>query len=358
VGCITGGVRGDDSTVAARVLWPVLSEASARGIDTNLLIREQRLDPVTLEQPDARLSQAQAAGLWRALERCGAGDDLGVRAARRSPQVGFGVVQYAARACANLGEAICRGTRYLALLNTAAELRLTVRGGLAYLAYVNHSHVGPLPRLIAEYTLASLHHFGRLATGRSELVEVHFQHAAPADIAAHEQLFAGRLCFEARTNQVVFPARALALPLLSADGGLRSILDRCAEEELVRLGMNSSVAARVRTIIGQILAEGTALELDAVARRLHCSARTLQRRLRAEETSVHELVDEVRQQLACRLLEASDLSLADIAYRLDLADASALVRAFRRWCGMSPGQWRSRSRAAASAVNAQSGPPR
>ena len=85
------------------------------------------------------------------------------------------------------------------------------------------------------------------------------------------------------------------------------------------------------------LGDGT---VQPVARSLGLQPRTLQRRLRAVQTSFRELHEQVRQTQAARLLETSDLSPKEIAYRLGYANASAFIRAFRRWTRTTPVRFR------------------
>jgi AraC-like DNA-binding protein len=75
---------------------------------------------------------------------------------------------------------------------------------------------------------------------------------------------------------------------------------------------------------------------------MRLSARTLQRRLTAEQTSFDHIVDEVRADLAVSYLRDSKLTVAAVAEILQFSETSALSRAFRRWYGLAPAQIRRR----------------
>jgi AraC-like DNA-binding protein len=96
----------------------------------------------------------------------------------------------------------------------------------------------------------------------------------------------------------------------------------------------TSVAARVESLL-----PGDAA-IDAVARAMHMSPRTLQRKLDAEGASFSEVVDEVRQRLARRWLVDERRTLADVAFALGFSDLATFSRAFKRWTGKPPGAWR------------------
>jgi len=80
--------------------------------------------------------------------------------------------------------------------------------------------------------------------------------------------------------------------------------------------------------------------IEYTSRVLGIPVRTLQRRFRERDLSYSQLVDQVRLELACSLVEQRDLRLEDIAETLGYANPSAFSRAFRRWFGMSPRDYR------------------
>ena len=99
-----------------------------------------------------------------------------------------------------------------------------------------------------------------------------------------------------------------------------------------------SVAARVRALLLKAMPSGD-LDQDGVARALHQSASTLQRRLREEGTSFQRLLDATRREQALAYLKEGRHSLADITFLLGFADQSNFTRAFRRWTGKTPRQY-------------------
>jgi AraC-like DNA-binding protein len=80
---------------------------------------------------------------------------------------------------------------------------------------------------------------------------------------------------------------------------------------------------------------------EAIAQALHMSPRTLQRRLKAENTSYGEVVQQTRMQLAQQLLASPDISATEVGLACGFSDASAFTRAFKRWTGTTPSDYRS-----------------
>jgi AraC-like DNA-binding protein len=107
----------------------------------------------------------------------------------------------------------------------------------------------------------------------------------------------------------------------------------------VRHGTPLPLSAQVRHLLRPLLLTGH-MRMADVAERLGMHPRTMRRRLRAEGTTFEAIRNEVRQVAARELLRLGDLSIADISATLDYSTPSSFVHAFRRWCGTSPGLWR------------------
>jgi AraC-like DNA-binding protein len=82
---------------------------------------------------------------------------------------------------------------------------------------------------------------------------------------------------------------------------------------------------------------------EAVARALGMSLRSLQRRLEDEGTSFKEVLAATRRELACDYLQGGRTSVTEVTFLLGFADTSSFARAFRRWTGESPSEWRERA---------------
>jgi AraC-like DNA-binding protein len=139
-------------------------------------------------------------------------------------------------------------------------------------------------------------------------------------------------------TEVAFPSSVLDVKLPTADEILFSVLDRQLAERLRDLSALAPYSDRARKAIADYL-HREELTIDAVARILGTSGRTLQRRLGDERTSFRELIDEVRTSRALALLDRG-ASVAELALLLGYAEESAFYRAFRRWTGATPESWR------------------
>lgn len=110
------------------------------------------------------------------------------------------------------------------------------------------------------------------------------------------------------------------------------------KQNCLPLGERRRLAMRVRDILTN--SEQHYLSIENVADRLHMSDRTLKRQLAAEGTSFSTLVDEVRYRHATSLLSRTDYTLEQIADEIGYSDVANFSRAFKRWSGRSPSNWR------------------
>ncbi len=135
----------------------------------------------------------------------------------------------------------------------------------------------------------------------------------------------------------LFDADDLERPLSGSIPELASATDRIAENYIQSLD-NSAVATAVSRMLVQTLPSGRS-DQDTVARRLARSRSTLQRQLTSEGTSYREILDTTRLALAERYLVEGDHTQAQIAFMVGFADQSNFARAFKRWTGVSPGEY-------------------
>jgi AraC-like DNA-binding protein len=168
---------------------------------------------------------------------------------------------------------------------------------------------------------------------------VHFIHSEPAYRSEYERVFRAPCYFDSEHNAFVIREQAAALPLPTADAALCRLMKRQARELLEQLPSRRPFRALVQDAIKAEFASSGA-SLRHVARRLGLSESSLRRRLRAQNTSYSENVDATRRQRVEELLAYSTDSLEQIALASGFSHATALHRAFRRWHGLTPEQFR------------------
>jgi AraC-like DNA-binding protein len=164
--------------------------------------------------------------------------------------------------------------------------------------------------------------------------EINFAFSAPADPTPFRHFFKPPVRFGTQQTAIIFAERWPRQPVQGAEPRTYSRLQR---EIAAVPGLSAS--AQVQRAV-RILIEDGRVSGDRVAAILEVNRRTLSRRLQKEGETLRSIVGDVEFSLAHQLLSHSDTAILDIAFKLGYSDASAFTRAFRRWTGITPGQWR------------------
>lgn len=252
----------------------------------------------------------------------------------------YEVVDYLASACSNVADALERIARYFRLITSDVHWHL--EPSAQHLDVIVRCVVPGVDRVRASalYVLGvTFGRFRRLCKGPFRFEAVAFAFPPPPDHGALTAYFDCPLTFGAADTHVRLSKEVASLALERSEPTLRSILERHAaallEEELAAV----DPLAEVRQAVRARLEEGTPV-VDEVAKAIATSPRTLQRRLRTEGTTFTRLVDRERRRAAEAYLGDPRFAVADVAYLVGYRDPSAFVRAFRRWTGITPRQYR------------------
>lgn len=323
--------------------------AYARGLIDHL--RLQRLDPApllaltgldaaALDEPGRTISVETWLRLWQEAEKLSGDPQLGLHVGEVVRPGKYGVLGYVMMSCETLGESLLRQLRYQDLVGKSGRSELVQTGDRCELRW--HSAMARGSRHVGEEHVASWVAFARwiLGTPGRDPVEVQFEHPAPADLSEHQRLFRCPMRFGQPHTAVAFEPGLLKLPLRDKNPEMRSLMDRHAEMLLAQqVQGEAALTQEIRETIARQLADGVP-EIEVVAAQLKVQARTLQRRLSQAGTSYKDLVDDVRRRQALKYIADPRLNLPEIAFLLGFSEQSSFQRAFKRWTGLPPGQYR------------------
>lgn len=318
---------------------PLLAAAARTGRPLAELARQVQISPATLGDATARVPHSTAIAVWEAMAAASGDPAFGVFAAALVGAAPFDIVDLALAHTADVETMVRQFLRYQGLYHEANEARLKLRGDQATLG---HRFRGELPRSrhLSQFLLMVWTTKLRRATGRDDLLtEVRLRDVSPPDATSLARGFAAPLRFGADEDALVFPRAVLVLPVRGVDAALARTLLPQLEHELRGRGGEAAFVAELRAQVQALLGDGDALA-ESVARALGTSERTMQRRLRQAGTSFRDVVDDVRREAALAQLGRRDATVTDIAFMLGFSDLSAFSRAFRRWTGASPSEYR------------------
>jgi AraC-like DNA-binding protein len=272
-------------------------------------------------------------------------DDIGLALGRRQTLAALGPLGVVMRHAASLGEALADFAALQSSNSTGGAVYLMRADGGVILGYGVYDVAAPVSAQIHDLVLAvGCNLIAELTGGIGAPEEILLARGAPANPSSWQRLARCPIRFGQNQTCLLLSAATLDLRLPLASAALR-------EQALARLlsgpdGTPPTLSARVRHLLRPMLLAGQA-GMEDVAARLSLHPRALRRRLGAEGTTFAALKDEVRYAAARELLMLGPLSLTDIALTLDCASASSFIHSFRRWGGLSPGDWRARQRGVA-----------
>jgi AraC-like DNA-binding protein len=316
--------------------------ARARGVAPEALCRAAGLDPAALEDADNEIPFTRLLGLAECGARLTGDDAFGLHVGQRTDAKAYGLLGYVTINRRTFGEALGAVISYQRIRTKAVAFSLDVNGAGAHLAYhYRAADVAPRGRRQeSEEMLSTMMSVWRGLTGVDWAPrEVHFEHEEPPDTSEHARIFRAPVRFRMPLTKLIFDASLLGLPVVSADPALGSLLERQAEELLAGSRRYGDFAEGVRQLIKEGLPGGEA-RVDMVCRRLGVSPRTLQRKLREEGTTFQEQLEETQRALAEFYLRKPEVAICEVSYLTGFSQPSAFHRAFRRWTGLTPREFR------------------
>lgn len=333
----------EDATTINTWAIALVRTLDARGCAGRALLVEAGLDPALLGDPNGRVPVSGMVRLWR-LAVAATGDPcLGLKVAAYVQPATFHSLGLALLASQTLEDALLRSARYSRIVSNAVEVRIE-RGATEARQIVEWRMATPVVEEAIDLVMASTVKMGLLLLAIDPAVQrpmhLRLRRAATpamrAEFAAH---FACPIDFEAAENSLALPLDWLDRPLPMANPQLARQNDLVVMEYLARHD-GSRLAEKVRALLVSRLPAGEPARAE-VAQALLLSEKTLQRRLRDEDTSYQQLLDDLRRDLARKYLREPAASVCEVTFRLGFSDQSSFTRAFRRWTGVTPGEYRS-----------------
>jgi len=299
--------------------------------------------PQLLEIPYARVPATAYSLLWLAVAR--ELDDEFFRLDRRSMKVGsFALICQAVLPCSDLDRAIKRMTRAFALFLDEVKAELSLEDGDAIIRLTNSIEAEPARRFADETLLVLLHGLMCWLAGRRiALKRVTFAHDRPPYAREYTLMFCERLTFNAPQTTLRFDGAALASPVVQDPKSLHRFLLTAPQSVFLKYRNEDSWGARLRQRLrGSVGEPETWPVFEALASEFGVAATTLRRRLDREGVSYQTIKDQLRNDVAIHYLCNTALSVDEVAAHLGFQDASAFHRAFKRWNGVQPGEYRRR----------------
>ncbi|MGK5091803.1 AraC family transcriptional regulator [Deltaproteobacteria bacterium TL4] len=310
-------------------------------IEGHELLKIASIPPELLEDPFARITPKQYLTLAEEAMLRTNDQGLGLRVGKNMESAAFSHVGYAAMNSMTVRECLELGIKYQGIITHGIRLELIEAKEEAILRIESAIEGKRLSKFIVEVGMAGLANVSRILTEITVSPKVVcFQYAEPSYIQEYYHIFQCPLKFNHAFNQFVFDRAYLDLPITHADLTLSKIMKKTCEDLMAELPQRPSLKTQVQQVTDDLFYIQYP-SFTEVAERLGMTTRTLRRKLKEEETSFQEILDEIRRNLSVFYLKRKEMSLAEIAQRLGFSESSAFHRSFKKWTGKTPGEYRS-----------------
>ena len=311
----------------------------AAGCDGVALLAEAGFDLKDLDGADTRCPLVNTAHLWRIAVAATGDPAFGIKVANHYKHTSFHALGYGTSASSTLKEAFERVRRYCHVVSDAVDYQFYRRGS------EYHFIIEPAVDIAVEAIDALVSNYLRmsrslLGSDHSPLL-IELRRSRPPVIDDYERLWRAPLRFGTERNRMIFDANSMERVLDTGNPELARQSDAIASRYLARIE-RYNIVARVRGVLTQRLT-GSEPSQEEVAEALNVSARTLQRKLGEGGTTFKEILDETRHAMALAYLGSPERSVNEVTYMLGFSCSSSFTRAFRRWTGLSPSDWRAKT---------------
>jgi AraC-like DNA-binding protein len=327
-------------TIEARWAIRIADDLRRAGHPLDGLLTEVGLVRADLADAEARIAYAAYIGL---VERAAVllGDaGYGLRLGASHGLRDGGLLGFIALNSPTLGDALANIERYVRVTNEGIDAEFKAHGQGATLRFRESDESLRGLRHNAEQAAAMV------VTGARELtrkkaapLRIEFMHGRPKAHIDYEGIFGCPIRFRAEWDGVVYADETLRLPVIGADNKLLRVLEGACRRIIGPTPRTHDLVHSVRQHVVHRLAKGP-VPFGDVARHFSMSSKTLERRLGERGASYRALLQTIRRDLAKRYLAETDLSLQQIAYLLGYSEPAPLARAFKRWIGSTPMQYR------------------
>jgi AraC-like DNA-binding protein len=265
---------------------------------------------------------------------------LAIRLGQNVDIANFGAFGFAIMSSVDMKAATKLHLRYVKIFAPAANKWSSVERDNGLTVRLQQSVGTPAQQqLVTEMAFSNLISNGQFLSGSStQGIELQLNYPKPVHFSVYQKHIPVPILFDQEYNQCFLPNKWLKLPVRTANPAASAVFIQQCEEMLQGLNRIENTSSVIRRLL--IQSAGALLNISQVADHLHVNERTLRRRLNAESTSFRTICDEIRNILAQQYLANTSLNVADIAHLLSYGETVNFRRAFVRWNGLTPSQYR------------------
>jgi len=345
---------GDVSTSYMDVMLKVMKLLECNG---DQLLQQYSLSQAMLRSPDARISIPKFMRLGHACIKASQNPCLGLLMGKATAATHLGYAGLLALSSKDLYQACHQITRYepLSSYNVRGQSQFYLADNKSgVLAFYSLAPYNNYNYFVVDSLLSSWYQLLQCLSGRTDVVEkVCLEFSPPSYMDKYKDFFDCDVLFNQEKNHLVINKEALYFPCTSYCAATFELLKRQADNSLEKMQIGLTFQEKVSQVIGPLLTNSQLTynhsdnklanntpTLAQVAEQLNMAPWTVRRKLVSEGSSFQETLNNTRKDLSISYIRDTALSLGEVAYLLGFSSPAAFQRAFKRWTGEAPGQFR------------------
>lgn len=325
-----------DAGVLIRLAYQAMINA---GVDVPQLFSKLGIDESYLQNSHLRTPHEAQTLFWALLEEQTNDPDIGLHLGQHLPVFKGQVIEYLFLSSPTFGDGLRRALNYQRLISDAADSELVLEDDSCFIRVVSASGGIKKIRHFNECFAQGMLDFFKSITDNAFVPQrLEFEHQQPENVEEVKRVFGCEVKFECEENRLYFDKTMLERPSPHAEPELLALHEQFASEQVARLE-KEDVVVQVNKIIAELLDSGE-VTLESVAERLAIKPRSLRTRLADVDTNFNQILADFRYNLARRLLAKTNETIDEIVYLTGFSEPSTFYRAFKRWSGMTPIEYR------------------
>ncbi len=327
-----------EPTTSCQAIIALIEVIGEHGIDTAQLEQKTGINCSQMDDPDARITLSQFLKLWQMGIDVTGDPALALHLRTKYRKNQFHFVTLLSNTSANPLEAMQNFLPYAKLVCESDHFEIKSEDDYIIITYSNTSPEHENIWITENHFSSGMHRSRSFMKTPTIPVAVRFRHPDPGYAQEYRETFKCPVFFAQDENQIVFKKKDLLRPFISPDPHLHAVLKKHADTAMKMFSKNESFQDQVRQFITKHLHNGS-VDINFVSHAMNMDRSTLLRRLKKEGTTFKDLLSKIRKHLASAYLNQG-MTATQISYLLGFSEPSTFQRAFKRWFGKNPGEFR------------------
>jgi AraC-like DNA-binding protein len=306
-------------------------------VDADEVLRRAGFDPKELYQENLRTQFSAQPHFWRAAVALSGDSCIGLHLGEKMPAYKGQILEYLLLSSQTFGDGLKRVLNYQRLISDALHGQLSLSPQPCLTSYFSSPQYAT-SHLAEAMVMGLIKVFQSVTEGTFKADKIVFNHAPNTDIAEYERIFKCPVEFNAESFQLFFSESVLNYRSLYAEPQLLTLNVKAADQHIAMLEQRDFID-KVRGQMAGLL-EAQDVTLERVSANMGISARGLRHQLALANTSFQKILNDLRHRLSLRLLSQTNEGISEIIYLTGFCEPSTFYRAFRRWEGITPIEYR------------------